>query len=51
MVKAVIVFVDVNGKKLDRGSEERDRDSLKFKVQRSMFGCRSSSPKVRIVGR
>ena len=36
MVKAVIVFVDVNGKKLDRGSEERDRD-LTFKVQRSMF--------------
>jgi hypothetical protein len=27
MVKAVIVFVDVNEKELDRGSEERDRDS------------------------
>ena len=26
MVKAVIVFVDVNGKKLDRRSEERDRN-------------------------
>ena len=26
MVKTVIVFVDVNGKKLDRGSEERDRE-------------------------
>jgi hypothetical protein len=32
MVKAVIVFVDVNGKKLDRGSEERDRNYRRIPV-------------------
>ena len=36
-------------KKLDRRSEERDRDSLKFKVQRSMFKVPPLT-KVRIVG-
>ena len=38
-------------KTLDRGSEERDRDSLTFKVQRSMFKVLPLSTKVRIIGR